>query len=108
MAQYEITSEIIPIDFENLDDFTERTLQNCKNLLMTRKGEIPFDRQRGLDPAIFDLPFHEMQAALMPELDRVLLWEPDAELVNAEAYMDRDGETRIRMVVEIGGTEDGE
>ena len=36
---------------------------------MCRMGEVPFDRMRGLNPALFDLPLNEMQEQLLPELD---------------------------------------
>ena len=101
MAWYEITNESGPIDFECQSDQVERTLQNCKNLLMTRMGEVPFDRQRGLNPKLFDLPLPEMKEALMPELDRVLLWEPDAVGVRASVEHNTEGEVIIRCVVEI-------
>lgn len=101
MARYEITNDALPIDFTADRDHTARTLQNCKNLLMTRKGEIPFDRRRGLDPAIFDLPVTEMKARLLPELDRMLRWEPEAEVADAELALREDGTLRIRMVVEV-------
>lgn len=99
MPKYEITTERVPIDFET-DDETMRLIQRAKNLLMCRKGEIPYDRQRGLDPAIFDLPLQEMQEVLLPELDRVMLWEPDVEVVSATAEMTRDNEIVIRCVIE--------
>lgn len=101
MAQYVITNEPGRIDFECDSDFTERTLQNAKNLLMLRKGEVPFDRQRGLDPALFDLPLSEAEEVLLPELDRVMLWEPDIEVVGAEMDANEAGETIIRCVVEM-------
>ena len=100
MAQYVITDEPGMIDFECDSDMLERTLQNAKNLLMLRRGEVPFDRQRGLDPALFDLPLSEAEEALLPELDRVMLWEPDVEVVSAELDTNAAGETIIRCVVE--------
>lgn len=100
MAQYEITNIPGPIDFECGNEFTKRTLQNAKNLLMCRMGEIPYDRQRGFDPSLFDLPFDDFQAALLPELDRVMLWEPDVEVVSATARLE-NGATVIRCIVEI-------
>lgn len=100
MAQYEITNEPGRIDFECDSDLLERTLQNAKNLLMLRKGEVPFDRQRGLDPAIFDMPLSDAEEALLPELDRVMLWEPDVEVVSAEFDTNEAGETIIRCVIE--------
>ena len=100
MAQYVVTDAPGAIDFECDSDFTLRTLQNVRNLLLCRKGEVPFDRLRGLDPALFDMPLNEAEEALLPELDRVMLWEPDAEVVSAELEADGD-RMIIRCVVEI-------
>ena len=49
MAQYIITNIPEQIDFEIDNDDVGRTLQNAKNLLMTRMGEVPYDRLRGFD-----------------------------------------------------------
>ena len=102
MAQYEITNIPGEIKFEtgNSSVGLERTLQNAKNLLMCRMGEIPFDRQRGLNPALFDLPLNEMQSYLLPELDRVMLWELDVEVVSATVTLE-DGQAVIRCIVEV-------
>ena len=100
MAQYEISNIPGSIDFECNNSLLKRTIQNAKNLLMCRKGEVPFDRQRGFDPALFDLPMEELQRRLLPELDRVMLWEINAEVVSAKATMEA-GETVIRCVIEI-------
>lgn len=100
MAQYEITNLPEPIDFECSSIQLLRALQNAKNLLMCRMGEVPFDRQRGLNPALFDLPMAEMEAKLMPELDRVMLWEPDVEVVRATIERNVNGETIIRCIIE--------
>lgn len=103
MALYEITSEPVPLDFECTltSDMTLRTLQNAKNLIMCRKSEIPYDRQRGLDPEIFDLPYAEANAELLPELDRVMLWEPDAEVFDGWLEINDEGETIVHCIVEI-------
>lgn len=100
MAQYVITNDPTAIDFECDGDILARTLQNAKNLLLLRKGEVPFDRQRGLDAVLFDLPLSDAEQALLPELDRVMLWEPDVEVVSAEFDINDAGETIIRCVVE--------
>lgn len=100
MAQYVVTDAPGAIDFECDSDYTRRTLQNVRNLLMCRKGEVPFDRLRGLDPALFDMPLNEAEEALLPELDRVMLWDPDVEVVSAELVPDGDS-MMIRCVVEI-------
>ena len=100
MAQYEITNLPGEIDFECNADFERRTVQNAKNLLMCRKGEVPFDRQRGFDPALYDLPIEEIPKYLLPELDRVMLWEPDVEVVRATAALE-NGEVVIRCIIEV-------
>lgn len=107
MAQYVIDNTEQPIDFQG-KDIILRTLQNAKNLLMCRMGEIPYDRYRGLDPAIFDLPISKLQEELLPELDRVMMWEPDVEVVDADAELLENGETYIRVVLEITIGENGE
>lgn len=104
MAQYEITTEDLPIDFEcdTADDAVlRRTLQNAKNLLMCRMGEVPFNRQRGLNPAIFDMTMDDMMEVLLPELDRVMLWEPNVEVVSANVTFNDDGEAIIHCIIEV-------
>lgn len=83
MAVYEITTEPTGIDFSGGENATMRILQNVKNLLMTRIGEIPYDRQRGFRYQLLDLPETELRDELLPEIDRVLLWEPNAEALDA-------------------------
>lgn len=100
MARYMIDNIPSPIDFSS-SDAVGRTLQNAKNLLMCRMFEVPFDRYRGLDPEIFDLPAGEMQAELMPELDRLMTYEPDVEVAEAEAVLLEDGSTYIRVVLDL-------
>ncbi|MFR5794130.1 MAG: hypothetical protein ACLUI3_00200 [Christensenellales bacterium] len=72
-----------------------------QDLLMTRMGEVPYDRYRGFDQTLYELPIQEMNEALVPELDRLMMWEPDAEVVEAEARIDENGECLITMTVEI-------
>ena len=102
MALYEITSEEMPLDFDCTltSNMIDRTLQNAKNLIMCRMGEVPYDRQRGLDPAIFEMPYYEANALLLPELDRCLTWEPDAEVFDGWLEI-VNGETIVHCVVEI-------
>ena len=100
MAQYEISNIPGSIDFECNSDTVTRIVQNAKNLLMCRMGEVPYDRQRGFNPALYDLPIDEMQSLLLPELDRVMLWEANVEVVSAEATLE-NGQTVIRCVIEV-------
>ena len=101
MAQYIITNQPEPVDFEIDNDDVGRTLQNCKNLLMTRMGEVPYDRLRGFDHALFHLPMEEMRAALLPEINRLMLWEPDVAVISATATPTRSGEIVVETIVEI-------
>lgn len=105
MARYEIDNVASPIDFQE-SDIILRTLQNAKNLMMCRMGEVPYDRYRGFDPAVYDLPINELRNELLPELDRVMMWEPDVEVVDAEAELLENGETYIKATVEIAIGED--
>ena len=100
MAQYMIDNAASPINFQE-SDFILRTLQNAKNLLMCRMGEVPYDRFRGFDPALYDLPIDKLREELIPELDRVMLWEPDVEVVDADAILLEDGSVYIKAILEV-------
>lgn len=100
MARYTIDTTREEIDFSR-SGYVGRVLQNCKNLLLARKGEIPYDRLRGLDPALFHLSAAKLNEALLPEIDRALAWEPNAEAVSARAYRGADNELIISVTVEI-------
>jgi len=100
MAKYQIDNIASPIDFQK-SDAVKRTLQNAKNLLMCRMGEVPYDRFRGFDPALFDLPIGELRNELLPELDRVMMWEPDVEVLEAEATLLEGGGVYIKVILEL-------
>lgn len=105
-ARYIITNSPEEIDFE-IDNETEnpaeiRAVRNAKNLLMTKMGEIPFDRQRGFDTSLYDLPMGELQGILMEELDRVMLWEPYVEVVEAAILRkEENGEIIFQVTIEV-------
>lgn len=102
MALYEIDNRPVPIDFESgHDNVIQQTIQNAKNLLMTRMGEVPFDRMRGFDASLLDLPMDRLRQQIMAELDRLMMWEPDAEVSDAEVMLDENGEIYIRVILEI-------
>ena len=100
MAQYQIDNITAPISFQN-DDVVQRTVQNAKNLLMCAMGEVPYDRYRGFDPALLNLPINELRDELMPELDRIMLWEPDAEVADAEVTLLPNGSVYIKVIIEV-------
>lgn len=65
MALYTIDNKPGDIDFECGSDPVKRTLQNCKNLLMTRMGEVPYDRLRGFDASFYSLPLPLLNSRLI-------------------------------------------
>lgn len=101
MALYQIDNIPSPIDLQE-EDAIQRTLQNAKNLLLCQMGEVPYDRYRGFNPRLYDLPIERLREELMPELDRVMAWEPDVEVADAEATLLGDGRVYIKVIVEIG------
>ena len=100
MAQYQIDNVASPINFQG-SDIIKRTLQNAKNLLMCRMGEVPYDRCRGFNQALYELPIEQMKLELMPELDRLFIWEPDVEAVEADASLLPNGNVYIKAIIEI-------
>lgn len=100
-AQYIITNAPEDIDFEIGGDAERRAVQNAKNLLMTRMGEIPYDRQRGFDTSLYDLPMGDLQGLLMEELDRVMLWEPYIEVVEATILRMEENRVIFQVTVEV-------
>lgn len=101
-VKYIISNEPEEIPFEIGADPERRAVANAKNLLMTRMGEIPYDRQRGFDTSLYDLPLSELQGILMEELDRVFLWEPYVEAVEAQIIRVRDdGRVIFQCVIEV-------
>ena len=100
MALYQIDNIPSPIDFQG-SDLVKRTLQNAKNLLMCHKGEVPYDRMRGFDPALYDLPIATLRQRLVPELDRVMAWEPDVDVTDAEATLLEGGSVYIKVILDV-------
>ena len=100
MAQFQIDNIPSPIDFQEADPL-KRTLQNAKNLLMCQMGEVPYDRYRGFDVSLYDLPYTDLPENLLPELDRCMMWEPDVEVVDAEASILEDGNIYIKVILEV-------
>lgn len=107
MARYQITNQPAEIEWELRGDSTRRIMQNVHNLMMCRMGEVPFDRLRGFDPSLYDLPLGKLEEKLLPELDRTLLWEPRAETVSASCALDEHGQTVITVLVDIETDEQG-
>ena len=43
----------------------------------------------------------EERVELLPELDRVMMWEPDVEVVDAEATLLENGDVYIKVIIEV-------
>ncbi len=101
MARYLIDNRPEPIDF-GAESGLPRVIQNCKNLLMCRTGEVPYDRNRGLNAKLLEKPVGYLNARLLPELERTLaLAGGGAALAGGRAYLDEDGETIIEAVIQL-------
>lgn len=72
-------------------EYVQRTLVNAQNLLRLQKGEIAYDRKRGLDPAIYDLTLAQAKSVIVSEVTRVLAWEPDIRVLVARILPSADG-----------------
>ena len=100
-VQYIVNNIPGDINFNIDNDREGRIVQNVKNLLLTRMGEVPFDRQRGFDHNLYNLPINEFRDILMEELDRVLLWEPYAEAVSAHILRTDETQVYFEVTIEI-------
>lgn len=105
MGLYTINNLPAPIDFETRE-FVARTLQNAKNLLRCYKGEVPYDRMKGIDPAVYHKDYARLQAVITQEVERVLRWEPDVNVQAARCKILSDTELYIEADVEIEEGED--
>ena len=101
MASYVIDNQAAEIPFEGKQTGAERIVRNCKNLIMCLVGEVPFDRWRGFDVRFLEINLVDLNRQIVKELDRVMLWEPRAEVVEAYAQPDGMGGVLVKCVVEV-------
>lgn len=102
MAIYTINNIASDIDFECGGDPVKRTVQNAKNLLMLRFGELPYNRLCGFDNELYDLPLPQLNdETLMREIDRIMAWEPDAVAVDANATLNDEGQVIITCDIDV-------
>lgn len=108
MARYVIDNRPVPLTFDVGDDDTARTIMNAKNLIMTVRGEIPYNRLCGIDADIFDMPINEANDVLMEAVDEALEFEPDAEAVDARAWLDINGEMVMEVTIDVTESDEEE
>lgn len=97
---YTIDNQTTPIQFEP-DSKVTRILQNGKNLLRCRMGEVPYDRMRGINPALLEKPMPQVRNAVRDEVTRVLAWEPRLTVLDAYASQTEQGELIITAKVDL-------
>lgn len=72
----------------------ERIVQNARNLLCLRLGEVALDRWRGIDGMLNDVAVEHAQAMARSEIARVLAWEPRARVVDCGVRIIQDDNRR--------------
>ena len=100
MARYVIDNQSAPIVWEGLDE-TGRILQNAKNLLRLARGELPYDRLRGMDMRMNGIPITQLKAEAAQKVHNNLLWETRVKLIGTRVSLKEDGEILIQAEVEV-------
>lgn len=100
MALFTIDNEPAEINWKAQEPI-QRILQNAKNLLMCAMWEVPFDRTIGFNTTRFELPEQRFREELMPELDRLMMFEPNVTAVSARTKRREDGSISIRVVLDV-------
>lgn len=95
---YTIDTRERAIDTE-ATEYVRRTLQNARNLLMLCKGEVPYDRMRGIHPGLFDMNLAQAESVITQEVVRVLAWEPDVRVSGVRILPETDGKDG-RFIIE--------
>lgn len=98
--QYTIDTQSRPLILKP-DSEMERVAQNCKNILRTQMGEVPYDRMLGLSPELYSMPVMRMNEIILNEAEMALAFEPRAKVIAARAYQTEKMETVIEVTIEI-------
>lgn len=82
----------------------ERIVQNARNLLCMRLGEVALNRWRGIDAALSDVALAQAQDIAQSEIRRVLAWEPRARVLECGARIAEDspGAFLLWARIEVG------
>jgi len=75
---------------------SERAVKNVANLINLRKGDLPFDRDLGINPDYVDKPISELSSDIITELEdmigerepRVRVSVELADVLNAESILE--------------------
>jgi len=74
------------------------------NLLRTHRGEVPYERVKGMDPRLFDKPIQ----TVMPEVQQDARWlletyEPRAAVESVNVIPDKDASGGLIITANITG-----
>lgn len=91
---------------ENDIDWTakghQRIVQNVANLISTWRYEVGYDRTKGLDPSIKDLPINKASALYVAEVFRIVeTYEPRAKVISVIPISSENGEMDFEVVIDI-------
>lgn len=78
--------------------------QNCQNLLCIWLYEVAYERTKGIDPEIVDLPLEEARQKMRSEIYRVLrTYEPRAEIASVKVAGEEPGDLLFFVGLNIEG-----
>lgn len=100
MAKYTIDNRSGAINWE-VGAGNERILQNARNLLCAKLGEVPYDRLRGLNTAVFHKGMETANVLAVQDVDRLMEWEPEIAQVDEVRAFLSDGQIIIEADVTI-------
>ncbi len=86
---------------------TARIAQNAQNLLCTWMYEVAYERTKGVDPRIVDLPFEQAKIKMKSEIYRVIgTYEPLAEIKDIFVDGTNIGDMRVEVALDISLSEE--
>lgn len=99
MAEYYI-NDTTPIDW-NLRG-AEKIAQNCQILLCTFLFEVAYERAKGMDPVIVDLPLPDAIRKMKSEVYRVIrTYEPRAKVMSVNVWGEESGDLHFTVGLDI-------
>lgn len=103
MIELEITADVKNVVFAPSSEIQE-IIQNVRTIISTRKGNVPLDRDFGLDWSFVDQPIAVSQAMLSAEIVRqVRTYEPRARVISVNYETTSNAaDGHLKPVVVIG------
>lgn len=82
---------------------TDRIIQNVKNILRTKKYEVPFDREFGINPDFVDNPIHTIMTDIEADIKETIeKYESRVSVLNVTLNgVDENGNANISVELEV-------